>query len=171
MTLLFSSTFPSFLLPALPFAFISYSEHFVPSVALRNAIPPPDVQLTKTYYKPHVEKIKRQLQNAKELGSGTADEWIKGLENDGQEKCNDTARWELWEAKGGLKKVNIRPVSKAGPSMARQTLSSALSTKTLPKFSNGNSEKVTTQGNPTAPIIGPSTTPEITSLGMCQWMS
>ncbi|MCJ1388033.1 hypothetical protein MMC18_000877 [Xylographa bjoerkii] len=163
VTLLFSSTFPSFLLQALPFAFISQSGHFVTSISLRNAIPPSDVQLTKFYYKFHVEAIKRQLEGAKELGSGSAEEWIKGLENEGQEKCNDATRWEQWEAKGGLKKVNIRPNSKTGPSMARQTLAFAPSSKMIPKSGDGNKEQLMTQGDSAALPDGSSETLEVTS--------
>ncbi|MCJ1434653.1 hypothetical protein MMC27_004022 [Xylographa pallens] len=132
-------------------------------MALRNANPPADVQLTKHYYKFHVEEIKRQLQGAKELGSGSAEEWIKGLENEGQEKCNDAARWEQWEVKGGLKKVNVRPNSKTGPSMARQTLTLAPSSKMLHKSGNGNNQKVIAEEDLTAPLYGSSTASETTS--------
>ncbi|MCJ1378365.1 hypothetical protein MMC17_001463 [Xylographa soralifera] len=163
VTLLFSSTFPSFLLQALPIAFISQSEHFVTSMTLRNAIPPSDVQLTKHYYKLHVEEIKRQLQCAKELGSGSAEEWIKGLENEGQEKCNDIARWEQWEVKGGLKKVNVRPNSKIGSSMARQTPALASATKMALTSGDGNNEEVITGEDPAAPLYGSSTALETTS--------
>ncbi|MCJ1403945.1 hypothetical protein MMC11_007168 [Xylographa trunciseda] len=162
-TLLFSSIFPSFLLQALPFAFISQSEHFVASIALRNANPPLDVQLTKHYYKFHVEEIKRQLRGAEELGSGSAEEWMKGLKNEGQEKCNDAARWEQWEVKGGLKKVNIRPNSKTGPSMARQTLPLAPSTKMVSKSGDGNKEQLMAEEDPVAPLDGSSSTKETTS--------
>ena len=121
---MFSSTFPSFLLPALPCAFLSQSDHFVASMALRNMAPPTEVLLTKHYYKPHIEDIKRQFQHARELGSASAEEWIKGLENEGKERSNDAARWEQWEAKGGLKKVNSRP----------NTRTTGLSVKHLPRM-------------------------------------
>ena len=119
MNLLFSSTFHSFLLPGLPCAFVSQTENFVTSAALRHITPPSGVQLTKHYYKPHVEQIKRQCHDAKELGSASAEEWVKGLESEGREKCVDAARWELWEAKGWLRKVNLPPKSKAGSSTTR----------------------------------------------------
>ena len=89
------------------------------STVLRNAAPPSDVQLTKHYYKLDIEHIRRQLQHVKELGSGSAEEWIKGLEDEGREKSNDAARWEQWEAKGGLKKVNSRPNPKQGSSVPK----------------------------------------------------
>ena len=71
--------------------------------------PPPEVQLTKCYYKPHVEDIKRRFDHVKELGSASAEEWIKGLDSEGKDRSIDAARWEQWEAKGGLEKVNARP--------------------------------------------------------------
>ena len=128
VNLLFSSTFHSFLLPALPCAFVSQTENFVTSAALRNTTPPSEVQLNKHYYKPHVEQIKRQFQEAKELGSASAEEWVKGLESEGREKCIDAARWELWEAKGWLRKINLPPKSKAGSSITRPESSITTST-------------------------------------------
>lgn len=78
-------------------------------MALRSVAPPPEVQLTKHYYKPHIEEIKRQFDHVKDLGSASAEEWIKGLDSEGKARSSDAARWEQWEAKGGLKKVNARP--------------------------------------------------------------
>ena len=108
-----SSNFPHVLLPALPFAFISPGENIVTSHALKIANGPIEVQLTKLYWKPHIEEIKRQYRDVLELGSASAEEWVKGLESKGWERFNDVGRWEQWEAKGGLIKVNSRPSSKA----------------------------------------------------------
>ena len=111
--MILSSTFPSILLPALPFVFISSENHFIAASALRNTMPPANLQWTKHYYKPHIEDLRRQLNTVKELGSATAEEWIKGLDSEGKERMNDASRWEQWEAKGGLKKVNIRHNSRS----------------------------------------------------------
>ncbi|MCJ1477033.1 hypothetical protein MMC13_005704 [Lambiella insularis] len=151
VTLLLSSTFPSFLLPALPFAFISQSDHYVASIALRNVAPPTDVQLTKRFYKVHVEKIKHQLDEARELGPATAEEWIKGLEAEGQERRNDAARWEQWEAKGGLKKVNSRPNPKTGSSLLRQVPINVSTTTAAPKALDRTNTQATTNINLTVP--------------------
>ncbi|MCJ1287967.1 hypothetical protein MMC26_007320 [Xylographa opegraphella] len=132
-------------------------------MALRNAIPPADVRLTKHYFKNHIEEIKRQLQVVKDLGPGSAEEWIKGLENEGQERYNDAARWEQWELKGGLKKVNIRPNSKTAPSMAGQTIALVPSAKVLPKSRNGNNKQVITEEDPAASVYPLSTASETTS--------
>ena len=113
MNLLLSSSFPSFLLPGLPFALISSSNHFIANSVLRGSTSPPTLQLTKCYYKPHIEELKRQLDDVKDLGPASAEEWIKGLDGEGKERINDAMRWEQWEAKGGLKKVNHRPHLKA----------------------------------------------------------
>lgn len=105
----FSSDCPSFLLPALPFAFISSSNNYITNTVLRTtAPPPPQLQLTKHYYKPHIQEIKQRLEGARELGSASADEWIKGLDGEGKDRLSEAVRWEQWEAKGGLKKVNLR---------------------------------------------------------------
>lgn len=53
--------------------------------------------------------MESRLEEVKELGPATAEEWIKGLDREGKDRLNDSARWEQWEAKGGLKKVNSRP--------------------------------------------------------------
>ena len=65
--------------------------------------------MAKYYYKPHVQEIKRRFEDVKLLGSGSAEEWIKGLESEGKDRSQDPVRWEQWEAKGGLRKVNTRP--------------------------------------------------------------
>jgi hypothetical protein len=105
MDLLFSSTLPSLLVPAIPFAFFTSTMHHISSIALRGAHPPPELTLTKYFYKPHVENIKRKFEEVKALGSATAEEWIKGLEGSGKEKLADAARWEQWEVTGGLRAI------------------------------------------------------------------
>ena len=105
----FSSDCPTVLLPALPFALISSSNNYIPSTLLRSTAPPPMLQPVRYYYKPHIEDIKQRLHSARELGNASAEEWIKGLNDEGKERLNEASRWEQWEAKGGLKKVNLRP--------------------------------------------------------------
>ena len=153
VNLLFSSNFHSFLLPALPCAFVSQTENFVTSAALRNTTPPSDIQLVKHYYKPHVDQIKSQFRDARELGSASAEEWVKGLESIGREKCIDAARWELWEAKGGLRKINLPPKSKAGSSTARPappTTTPSTNSTTRTSTANGaQSNILVTSSDPT----------------------
>ncbi|KAL8842711.1 MAG: hypothetical protein Q9170_000367 [Blastenia crenularia] len=126
--LLLSSDFSSFLLPALPFAFVSSSMNYIPSTLLRESAAPTSTRIVKRFYKPHVQQIKRKLDEVRELGVGSADEWTKGLAEEGKERINNAVRWEQWEAKGGLKKVNVRPQAKAV-----MTSTDAHATRALPR--------------------------------------
>ena len=108
--MLYSSTFPAFLMPALTCAFISQSDHLVASNELRTRSPPSDVILTKVFYKPQMEEMKTRVQRViLDHGSAAVDEWIKGLDDEGRNRGEEIIRWENWEAKGGLEKVNTRP--------------------------------------------------------------
>ena len=108
---------------------MSQADNYVTSTTLRNSTKPTDVQLTKYYYKIHIEQIKQQMDKVKELGPASAEEWIKGLDIEGKEKSSDTARWEQWEEKGGLKKVNARPHSKPTVTRGKSTPLSTPTTK------------------------------------------
>ncbi|KAL8819031.1 MAG: hypothetical protein Q9223_002454 [Gallowayella weberi] len=119
--LLLSSDCPSFLLRALPFALVSKSLHYIPNNLLRESTVPPSLEMVKRYYKLHVRNIRQQLDDVRELGIASADEWSKGLAEEGKERINDAIRWEQWEAKGGLKKVNMRPHAKATTPMIIST--------------------------------------------------
>ena len=107
-----SSDCPFFLLQGLPFAFISEGYHYIGHNVLRSATTTPMLRMAKHYYKPDVERIKRQFETAKDLGVASAEEWTKGLAHQGQQCLEDTIRWEQWESKGGLKSLNSRPISK-----------------------------------------------------------
>ena len=72
-----------------------------------------EIQITKYFYKPHLQEIERRFNKVKELGPGSVEEWIKGLDGERKESLQDAIRWEQWEAKGGLRKVNSRPSAKA----------------------------------------------------------
>lgn len=84
--------------------------------------------MTKFYYKPDVEEIKRQYEIAKELGAASVEEWTKGLAHQGQQCLEDIIRWEQWDSKGGLKTMTSRPNSKATASIAKGEASSEQST-------------------------------------------
>ena len=84
----------------------------------------PPLKMDKHYYKPHIEDIKRRLSEARALGA--VEEWMKGLSSEGKERNDDAVRWEQWEARGGLKKVNAKApvkqlstpaISKSGPTI------------------------------------------------------
>ena len=102
---------------------------------------PTTLTLTKHYYKPHIETIKSEFKDARELSGASAEEWIKGLAQQGQQRIASTIPWEQYEAKGGLKKVNAPPQPK------RSTPSAAIAEgkaptpaiKTEPQLERANS--------------------------------
>lgn len=106
--LLLSSSVPSPLMAALPFIFLTAELHVVASTTLQQGQPPTNIQIGKYFYKPHVEDIKQEFFKVKALGSGTAEEWIKGLETRGKDKGLDLVRWERWESSGGLQRMRSK---------------------------------------------------------------
>jgi len=118
MDLFLYSDCPYFLLLALPFAFVSDTNHYIGHNLLRNTAAPPTPYPSKRYYKPHMGDIKRQCEDVKALGAGPAEEWTKGLAGRGQERLEDMIRWEQWESKGGLKKLNMPRQFKAVTSVS-----------------------------------------------------
>lgn len=87
---------------ALAFVFITDDLHVIPANLIQQGQPPPNTQITKYFFKSHIEDIKQEFFKVKAMGTGTAEEWFKGLDNTGKEKRNDAGRWEKWEATGGL---------------------------------------------------------------------
>lgn len=63
------------------------------------------MQVTKYYLKSDVDGIKKENVRVKELGNAAAEEWVKGLSDRGKTKRLDIARWERWEASGGLQRI------------------------------------------------------------------
>jgi hypothetical protein len=90
---------------ALPFVFLTSELNVVASTTLQQGQPPSHIQIGKHFYRPHVDDIKQEFFKVKSLGSGTAEEWVKGLDNRGKEKRLDLARWERWEASGGVQRM------------------------------------------------------------------
>lgn len=74
--------------------------------------------MKKHYYKSQIELLKQRFEKVKAMGPATAEEWVKGLEQEGKDRMCDAARWEQWESKGGLRKVNFRPAPKRSASQA-----------------------------------------------------
>ena len=90
---------------ALPFVFLTNELHVVPPIALEGGAPPPSIQITKFFLKSHVDEIKHEFFGVKSLGNGTAEEWLKGLEERGRKRRNDAARWERWQSSGGIARM------------------------------------------------------------------
>ena len=119
----------------LPFAFFTPSLNYVTSLALRNAAIPANLQLTKYYFQPQVAALQEEMDHARSLGFGAADEWHKGLEAAGKEKLADSSRWEQWEASGGLQ-VQSAKLSTV-PTTAAPSHSTSMDTSTVSSHTNG----------------------------------
>lgn len=96
-SLLFSAA--SALLPALPFALITKDCNYVAAHALESVTIPADVEISRYYYKEHVEQITQELREALSLGAAAAEEWSKGLEARGKERTKAADNWERWASK------------------------------------------------------------------------
>lgn len=66
---------------------------------------PADVQVTKLFLASDVQEIKQELIAVKSLGSGTVEEWLKGLAPRGQARLNEYRKWEKWANAGSLQQV------------------------------------------------------------------
>jgi hypothetical protein len=71
---------------ALPFVFITEDLHAISANLIQQGQQPPNIQITKYFFKPHIEDIKKEFFQVKAMGTGTAEEWFKGLDNTGREK-------------------------------------------------------------------------------------
>ena len=103
--MLLSSTVPSTLIPALPFVHITKELHVVSLGTIEQGLLPADVQVTKLFLTSDVQEIKQEFIAVKTLGSGTVEEWLKGLEPRGQERANEFRKWEKWANAGALQQV------------------------------------------------------------------
>ncbi|TVY92471.1 hypothetical protein LAWI1_G004012 [Lachnellula willkommii] len=113
-------------------------QRFLPST-LQNGQHPPTIQIAKRYSNSQIEDIKQEFDNVKALGSATAEEWLKGLDERGKERKSDAARWERYESMGGV--ANMRKVHHETPKPEGQN-GNVLATgiaKPLFHATNGNS--------------------------------
>lgn len=108
------SSEPSLIIPALPFVFLTSDNHIVSHASLQNGLPP-NMQLAKYFFKPHIEDMKMEFFKAKDMGTAAAEEWIKGLDDLGKDRRNDAVRWERWEAVGGLQRMHASAPSEKAP--------------------------------------------------------
>ncbi|RDW88130.1 hypothetical protein BP6252_00162 [Coleophoma cylindrospora] len=105
--LLLSSAVPTPLLAALPFVHLTNESHVIPTAILQKGHePPPSIQIKKHFFKQNVENLKQEFLDVKaNMGTATLEEWLKGLDDRGKEIRNDAARWERWEASGGVARM------------------------------------------------------------------
>lgn len=87
---------------AVPFVFLTNEQHVISASTLSSGQQPAAVQITKYYLKAAVEDIKQEFFKVKGMGTGTAEEWLKGLEARGKDWRNEASRWERWEQTGGV---------------------------------------------------------------------
>jgi hypothetical protein len=105
---------------ALPFVFLTNELHVLPLTTLQNGQPPPSIQITKNFFHAQVEDIKREFLEVKAMGSATAEEWFKGLDDRGKGRRNDAIRWERWQASGGVARIHItEPQEASNPTALR----------------------------------------------------
>lgn len=88
--------------------------------------PPSNIQISKYFLKSDVESIKKEYFKVKGLGNAAAEEWVKGLDNRGKAKRLDVARWERWEASGGLQRLRKDEPDNLPEKAAHQSLPSSL---------------------------------------------
>jgi len=120
--LLLSSSIPSPLMAALPFVFLTNELHVLPSAILQSGQHPTGIQITKLFFQSHIEDIRQEFSNVQAMGSATAEEWVKGLDDRGKERRNDAVRWERWEVSGGVGRMrNLEP--REAPKLAIQVSS------------------------------------------------
>ncbi|KAI3331867.1 hypothetical protein HD806DRAFT_172509 [Xylariaceae sp. AK1471] len=106
--LLLSSSLPSFLIPALPFVFITDDMRVIPSAMLQTGQTSMELSFTKAFLLSHVAAIQQEFASVREMGAATAAEWLKGLEGRGKEYRADSLRWEKFEMSGGLVQMRQR---------------------------------------------------------------
>jgi hypothetical protein len=99
--------FPSILISALPFIFLSPEGHVYTPTALKAANRPPTLQLTKYFLKSDITRIREEFEEVKALGSSAAEGWLEGLEMEGKDKMTESSRWEGWASKGRLKEASL----------------------------------------------------------------
>ncbi|RMZ79449.1 hypothetical protein DV738_g3289, partial [Chaetothyriales sp. CBS 135597] len=88
----------SVLIPGLPFAGFTSSFNYVTSTSLRHNACPPNISLTKYYFRTQIQALESTLDQVRSLGEGALAEWYRGLDNRGQSQMADAARFEQWEA-------------------------------------------------------------------------
>lgn len=103
--MLLSSTVPSALIPALPFVYVTKELNVVSLSTVQQGQLPADVQVTKLFLASDVQEIKQEFISVKSLGSGTMEEWLKGLEARGQARLNESRKWEKWASTGSLQQI------------------------------------------------------------------
>lgn len=115
---------------ALPFVFFTNELHVLPLATIQSGQPPLAISIAKVFFKPQIEDIQSELIEVKKMGSATAEEWLKGLDDRGKERRNDAARWEKWEVAGGVARMRYMEAHEVG-NITAQTNDYASGSKTI----------------------------------------
>ena len=128
-------------MPALPFILFTNELHVLPAATLQNGYPPPAIQITKQFFQHQIEDIKREFSEVRSMGTATVEEWIKGLDERGKERRNDAARWEKWDAGGGVARMlALEPhegIKSAAPTRTATPSTTVTTFAHLPQPTNG----------------------------------
>ena len=136
--MLLSSSVPSVLMAALPFIFLTNELHVISSATLQNGQPPPTSQITKHFFKSHVEDIKKEFMEVKALGSATVGSVLLPCCFDKA----DAARWERYDSTGGVERMrHLEPLE--------------ISTNVLIRTSPRNFSTQHSASNPSLLLVGP----------------
>ncbi|KAK0730546.1 hypothetical protein B0H67DRAFT_548476 [Lasiosphaeris hirsuta] len=162
--LLLSPSIPTAIVPALPVVYLTQELHVLPSTSLEQGQPPTDIQVTKLFSPSDVEPLKQEFLAVKDMGSGTVDEWLKGLGGRGTNLRNQTSKWEKWESSGGLAKLALQLYpGRLERSSASQTANHSVLVQPIPSSSSSPSSRL-----PPAPASLPArherTAEEVTEL-------
>jgi hypothetical protein len=114
------SLIPLPLISALPFVYLTNELHVIPSatISLGTAEYPVGIQITKCFLRQHVKELQREFIEEKDMESAVTEEWLEKLHTRSRARVDDTARWERWQASGGLARlralqnVETQPVQK-----------------------------------------------------------
>lgn len=92
------------LLPALPFTYVTQDLNVVTLTSVEQGQLPPETS-SKRFLSTDVKELEQEFFSVKELGTGTMEEWMKGLPVRGQKRLNEAKKWEKWAAAGHLQQV------------------------------------------------------------------
>ena len=97
------------MIQALPFALLSNEDHVVTYEALYDSRLPVSERFTKHYYTSHLHALKDYFERTNGAEGLSPREWEKHFAQQRQKRIEKIMRWEQWESRGGLEKVNARP--------------------------------------------------------------
>ncbi|KAK0618603.1 hypothetical protein B0T17DRAFT_345570 [Bombardia bombarda] len=103
--LLLSPSIPAAIVPALPFVFLTQELHLISTGTIEQGQLPANVQITKLFSSSDVDAMEKEFLAVRDMGPGTVDEWLKGLDSRGNNLRHEASKWEKWESSGGAAKM------------------------------------------------------------------